>query len=79
MLRPLPWLALTFVLCRVLPCWSASPPSDAPLEWQFDQSRDLAGATNFDVGRARPGEIAGEVQWDPYFALRLPREGIDAR
>lgn len=49
------------------------------IEWNFDQPTEVVSTVNLEYGRVANGVLAGSTAWDPYFSLRVPEEGFDAR
>ncbi|HNX33875.1 MAG TPA: beta-galactosidase [Kiritimatiellia bacterium] len=56
-----------------LACFSAEP-----VEWLFDQASEVVSTSNLKNDRVENGALAGVTEWDPYVALRCPKEGVDA-
>ena len=56
-----------------LACFSAEP-----VAWLFDQASDVVSKSNLKNDRVENGALAGVTEWDPYVALRCPKEGVDA-
>ncbi|MBM3859354.1 MAG: hypothetical protein FJ395_06855 [Verrucomicrobia bacterium] len=49
------------------------------IEWNFDRPTEVISTVNIEHGRVANGALAGATVWDPYFSLRVPKEGLDAR
>ena len=48
------------------------------IEWGFDRTSEVLETRNIEYGRVANGSLGGFTAWDPYFALRCPKEGFDA-
>jgi len=51
----------------------------AAMEWTFKNPEEVVSTEHFQRAEVRQGLFHGASEWDPYFYLRLPAQGLDAR
>ncbi|MCX7599100.1 MAG: hypothetical protein N2512_09570, partial [Armatimonadetes bacterium] len=47
------------------------------LNFELENPTEVTDATNIELCRVAGGTFSGQSLWDPYFYLRLPKEGVD--
>ena len=71
------WFTAAFLVASAVAA-SRLLAADA-LEWNFDRHTEVISTVNIEYGRVANGVLSGSTAWDPHFALRVPKEGFDAR
>lgn len=67
------WLVVGLLLALAL------PQACLALDWPMSDQSEVVTAANLEPGKVENGRLSGSTAWDPYFWLRLPEEGFDAR
>ena len=71
---------LRFTLLTILLSIALAPAARAGgLTWQMDAPAEVTETKNMPCARVTAGALCGTTAWDPFFTLRLPEGGIDAR
>lgn len=47
------------------------------LNFELESPTEVTQAANIELFRVAAGSLSGQSLWDPYFYLRLPKEGVD--
>lgn len=73
------WKAILNLMGSLWGIFLFFPAGVAAVEWTFKDPKEVVSTEHFQWAEVREGLFQGATEWDPYFYLRLPAEGLDAR
>ena len=57
--------------------WPACALAGGDLTFELDDPAEAYSPVQIEAFRVAGGQLVGQTAWDPYFYLRLPKEGVD--